>query len=136
MTKEGGKLRSILIKVKILGKEGLHNLGFDIPQSSKLVARQDIMLNRVEEEFPSTSDIANTGNIELQETTGNIARNTEDLITQLDDPPSDSLEHPLCELLGLDKELRSIRGLLKVEMVKKIQLEEHIERGKCKLSEI
>ena len=45
-------------------------------------------------------------------------------------------EHPLRELLGLDKELRSIRGLLKVEVPKKIHLEKHIEWEKHKLAEI
>ena len=38
--------------------------------------------------------------------------------------------------MGLDKELRSIRGLLKTETVKRVQLEECIEREKCKLSAI
>ena len=32
------------------------------------------------------------------------------------------------ELLGLDKQLRSIRGSLKVEVAKKVQLEEHITK--------
>ena len=40
------------------------------------------------------------------------------------------------ELLGLDKQLRSIRGSLKVEVAKKVQLEERIEKEKCKLEEI
>ena len=63
----------------------------------------------------------------------------EDLITQLDDqmhPLEDSFKHPLKDLLGLDKELRSIRGLLNVETVKKVQLEECIESEKRKLFEI
>ena len=60
----------------------------------------------------------------------NTARSMEDLIAQFNDPPGDSLEHPLHELLGLDRKLRSIRGLLKVETVKKVQLKEHIKRGK------
>ena len=40
------------------------------------------------------------------------------------------------ELLGLDKQLRSIRGSLRVEVAKKVQLEECIEKEKCKLEEI
>ena len=40
------------------------------------------------------------------------------------------------ELLGLDKQLRSIRGLLKVEVAKKVQLEAHIKQEKCKLKRI
>ena len=122
-----------------MGKEGLHELGFDRPKSSKLTAQQAAMLNRVEEELPSASDVAKADDIELQEVMENAARSTGNLITQLDNqmhPPGDSFEYPLCELLGLDKELRSIRGLLKVETAKKIQLEEQIEREKHKLFEL
>ena len=39
------------------------------------------------------------------------------------------------ELLGLDKQLRSVRGSLKVEVVKKVQLEEHIAKEHRKLEE-
>ena len=54
--------------------------------------------------------------------------------TQLDDSLGDLFEHPLSKCMGLDKTLRSIRGLLKEQMVKKVQLEEHMEREECKLS--
>ena len=87
------------------------------------------MLNRMEEKLPSASDVARTDDIEPPEIMENAARSMEDLIAQLDNqrhPPGDSFEHPLHELLCLDKELRSIRGLLKVEMAKKVQLEECI----------
>ena len=40
------------------------------------------------------------------------------------------------ELLGLDKQLRSIRGSLKVEVAKEVQLDGHIEMEKIKLGEI
>ena len=39
------------------------------------------------------------------------------------------------ELLGLDKQLRSIRGSLKVEVAKKVKLEEHIAKEHRKLEE-
>ena len=39
------------------------------------------------------------------------------------------------ELPGLDKQLRSIRGSLKVEVAKKVQLEEHIAKERRKLEE-
>ena len=39
------------------------------------------------------------------------------------------------ELLGLDKQLRSIRGSLKVEVAKKVQLEECIKKEQRKLEE-
>ena len=45
------------------------------------------------------------------------------------------LEYPLRELLGLDKQLRSIRGLLKVEVAKKLELEECIAKEHRKLKE-
>ena len=60
--------------------------------------------------------------IELQEITENAAKSTEDLITQFEGEEM----LPMRELLGLDKQLRSIRGSLKVEVAKKVQLEEHI----------
>ena len=40
------------------------------------------------------------------------------------------------ELLGLDKQLRSIRGSLKVEAAKKVQLEENIKKEHRKLEEL
>ena len=40
------------------------------------------------------------------------------------------------KLLGLDKQLRSIRGSLKVETVKKVEIQQCIKREKCKLMEI
>ena len=39
------------------------------------------------------------------------------------------------ELLGLDKQLRSIRGSLKAEVAKKVELEEHITKERRKLEE-
>ena len=86
----------------------------------------------MDKELPSTSDIAKTDNTELQEITENAVKSTEELIVQ------SRFEEmlPMYELLRLDKELRSIRGLLKVEMVKKVQLKECIEREKRKLAAI
>ena len=71
--------------------------------------------------------------IELEE----IAKSTEDLVYQINEQTQtdDLLENPLRELLGLDKQLRSIRGSLKVEVAKKVQLEEHIAKEHRKLEE-
>ena len=79
LTIRGGKLRSVGAIAEILGKEGLRDLGFDIPMG-KATAQQAVMLNRVEEELPSVSDIAKADDIELQE----LAKSTEDLITQFE----------------------------------------------------
>ena len=60
------------------------------------------------------------------------------VISQIKDVRTDTedlFEHPLHELLGLDKQLRSIRGSLKVEVAKTVQLEEHISKERRKLEE-
>ena len=92
------------------------------------------MLNRVEEEMPSMSDVAKADDIEFQEITENVAKSTENLIEQLDGESSKDL--PMHELLGLDKQLRNIRGLLKVEVSKKVESQQCIEQEKHKLKEI
>ena len=83
----------------------------------KVTARQAVMLNKAAEELPSESDITGADDIELQE----IAEKASDIISQIKDVQTDTddlFEHPLHELLGLDKQLRSIRGSLKVEVAK------------------
>ena len=67
----------------------------------------------------------------MQEIAEKASKNTEDIISQIKDIQTDTddlFEHPLQELLGLDKQLRSIRGSLKVEVAKKLELEEHIAK--------
>ena len=66
-----------------------------------------------------------------------IAKSTEDLISRINNQTQtdDLFEHPLRELLGLDKQLRSIRGSLKVEVAKQVELEEHIAKKCRKLEE-
>ena len=121
-----GKLKSVGMIVDILGKTRLRRLGFNIPVS-KLTARQVVMLNKAAEELPSESDITKADDTELQE----IAEKAMGIISQIKDIQTDTedlFEHPLCELLGLDKQLRSIRGSLKVEVAKKVELEEHITK--------
>ena len=117
----------------ILGKNRLHRLGFNIPVG-RITARQAVMLNKAAEELPSGSDITGADDLELQE----IAEKASGIISQIKDIQTDTeelFEHPLRELLGLDKQLRSIRGSLKVEVVKKVELEEHIAKEHRKLEE-
>ena len=76
------------------------------------------MLNKAAEELPSKSDITKADDIEHQE----IAEKASGIISQIKDIQTgteDLFEHPLRELLGLDKQLRSIRGSLKVEVAKR-----------------
>ena len=108
--------------VDILGEGGLCSLGFDIAVG-KLTARQALMLNKTQEELPSESDITGADDIEPQEIAEKATKSMEDLISHLNDQQSqtdDLLEYPLRELLGLDKQLRSIRGSLKVEVARRL----------------
>ena len=100
----------------------------------KVTAQQAVMLNKAAEELPSESDITGADDIELQE----IAEKASDIISQIKDIQTDAgdlFKHPLRELLGLDKQLRSIRGSLKVEVAKKLELEERITKECHKLEE-
>ena len=123
-----GKLKSVGMLVDILGNNRLRRLGFNIPVGH-ITARQAVMLSKAAEELPSESDITGADDIELQE----IAEKALGIISQIKDVQTDTdelFEHPLRELLGLDKQLRSIRGSLKVEVTKKVELEEHITKGR------
>ena len=126
-----GKLKSVGMLADILGKNRLSRLGFNIPLGL-ITAQQAVMLNKAAEELPSEPDITKADDIELQE----IAEKALGIISQIKDVQTDTedlFEHPLHELLGLDKQLRSIRGSLKVEVAKKIQLEKHITKERQKL---
>ena len=112
----------------ILGKSRLHNLGVDIPRG-KITAREAVMLNKVKEEMPSESDITKADDIELQEITQNASKNMEDLITQF--KGQEML--PMRELLGLDKQLRSIKGLLKVEVEKRLSWKKTLRKKSTSL---
>ena len=111
-TKQGG-LKSVKEIMKILDKEGLCDLDFNVPKG-KVTAQQAVLLNKAEEELPSSSEIAKA---ELEE----IVKSMEDLISQINNQSQtdDLFERPLRELLGSDTQLRSIRGSLKVEVAKK-----------------
>ena len=128
-----GKLKSVGMLADILGKNRLRRLRFNIPVG-KVTARQAVILNKAAEELPSESDITGADDIELQE----IAEKASDIISQIKDIQTDIddlFKHPLRDLLGLDKQLRSIRDSLKVEVAKKVQLEEHITKECRKLEE-
>ena len=130
-----GRFLTVGAIADVLGKEGLREIGFDIPKSS-VSARKALM------KMPSASEIGKANEIEMQELTRKAIDANEDLIREIssdrgtqtgeDDPDMPTMH----ELVGLDKELRSIRGSLKVEAAKKVEIERHIEREKRKLEEI
>ena len=132
-----GHLKLYKSLIRILGKNRIYNLGFDVSEWP-LSKKQAVALNKAQEELPSASDVDKVGDIELQEIVENVSRSTEDLIFQIKDVQTDTddlFKHPLRELLGLDAQLRSIQGSLKVEVAKKVQLEEHIKKEHRKLEE-
>ena len=102
--------------VDILGKNRLCRLGFNVPVG-RITAWQAVMLNKAAEELPSESDITKADDIKLQE----IVEKALGIISQIKDIQTDTedlFEHPLRELLVLDKQLRTTRGSLKVEVAK------------------
>ena len=76
------------------------------------------MLHVMEQELPSAPDTAKVDNMELQEIMEKATKSMENLIVQSEELPHGKLE--LHKVLGLDKQLRSIRGSLKVETTKKV----------------
>ena len=128
-----GELKAIGIIADTLGIRGLREMGYNIAKTN-LKPRFVLDLLEKQAKLPSSSEIAKADEIELEE----IAKSTEDLISQINKQTQteDLFENPVRELLGLDKQLRSIRGSLKVEAAKKVQLDGHIEMEKIKLGEI
>ena len=121
-----GKLKTIGIIADTLGIRGLREMRYNITKTN-LKPRFVLDLLEKQAKLPSSSEIAKADTIELEE----IAEKASDIISQIKDVQTDTddlFEHPLRELLGLDKQLRSIRGSLKIEVVKKLQLEEHIAK--------
>ena len=139
-----GRLKTILTIGDILGKKGLTKLGFVIEDGKS--ARDAIKLEQVRRdieqkrrELPSASAINRANDIELQEITERTITVNKDLLNEIssdrgtqtgeDDPGQPTMR----ELVGLDKELRSIRGSLKVEVAKKVELDQKLEKEKAKV---
>ena len=121
-----GELKTIGVIADTLGIRGLREMGYNIAKTN-LKPRFVLDLLEKQAKLPSSSEIAKADDIELEE----IAEKASDIISQIKDVQTDTydlFEHPLRELLGLDKQLRSIRGSLKVEVARKVQLEKHIAK--------
>ena len=127
-----GELKTIGVIADTLGIRGLREMGYNITKTN-LKPRFVLDLLEKQAELPSSSEIAQADTIELEE----IAKSTDGFISQINEQTQtdDLLEYPSRELLGLDKQLRSIRGSLKVEVAKKVQMEEHIKKEHRKLEE-
>ena len=127
-----GELKMIGVIVDTLGIGGLREMGYNISKSN---LKPQFVLDLMEKQaqLPSIHEIAGMNEIELEE----IVKSTEDLIFQINSQSqTDELfEHPLHELLGMDKHFRSIRGSRKVDVAKKHELEECIAKEHHKLEE-
>ena len=128
-----GELKMTGVIADTLGIGGLQEMGYNIIKTN-LKPRFVLDLMEKQAELSSPSEIAGTDVIELEE----IAKSTEDLIFHINNrSQTDELfEHPLHNLLGLNKQLRSIRGSLNIEVAKKLELEEHIAKEHRKLERI
>ena len=126
------ELKMIGVTADTLGIGGLQEMGYNISKTN-LKPRFVLDLMEKQAELPSIHEIAGTDEIELEE----LAKSSEDLIFQINSQSqTDELfEHPLRKLLGLDKQLRTIRGSLKVEVAKKVELEECIAKEHRRLEE-
>ena len=105
-----GELKMIGVIADTLGIKGLREMGFGISKTN-LKPRDILDLLEKRVKLPSASDIDKAVDTELQEIMENASKSVDDLILQMrhDQSQTDELfEHPLCELLGLDKQLRSI----------------------------
>ena len=125
LTTKKQMLRVVGVLVDRLGREGLRDLGFDVPVG-RITALQFMTSYRAGSQLPSTSDITRADDIKLQEIAKKASRSIENLNQQVQEKPTEDL--PMRELLGLDKQLRSIRGSLKIEVAKKVQLEKCINK--------
>ena len=121
LTNRNEELKTIGIIADTLSIRGLREMSFNISKTNlKPQHVLDLMEKRVN--LPTESDITKADDTDLQEITEKASKSMDDLISQMRHDQSqmdDLFEHPLRELLGLDKQLRSIRGLLKVQVAKK-----------------
>ena len=97
-----GDLKTTGVIADTLGIRGRREMGYHITKTN-LKPRFVLDLLEKQSELPSPSEIAKADTIELEE----IAKSTEDLISQINNQTQtdDLFEHPLRELLGLDKQL-------------------------------
>ena len=77
-----GSLKPYKSLIRILGKNGIYNLGFDISEWP-LSRKQAVALNKAQEEMPSASNVDKAGDIELQEIVENASRSIDNLNQQL-----------------------------------------------------
>ena len=102
-------------------------LGID-DKDTKLKSKRAKVLN----ELPSTSEIKNANEIELQSMTENTIESVHIIDTPfIDDGATNQFNER--EMFAFDKEIKRIDDALKVAVAKKIELKDHIKRENNKL---
>ena len=141
LTIRNGAIRNFGALLGELGMDGFIEMGFPMERGDrkKLTSRKSAMLRRTERELPSASDVTKADEIELKEITDKSITSMDDFIRELssdrgtqtgeNDPDMPTMR----ELQGLDKELRSIRGSLKVEAAKKVEIKQKLTQEYRKL---
>lgn len=141
---KNGKWRSPKEYKKLFGVKFLRDLGFD-PDSSKtankIASKEAAKLNEKLDAI-DTSNIQSTSGQKALEMVVDVSDKVNDTIEKIEQETSfiDANEReqllPLRELKGLDKQLRTISGSLKVSVAKSVELQEHIKKENQKLAEI
>ena len=85
-----GCLKPYKSQIRILGKNRIYNLGFDISEWT-LSRKQAVALNKAQQELPSASEVEKVGDIELQEIVENASRSIENLNQQVQEEPTEDL---------------------------------------------
>ena len=131
-------------KLKLMGFLNITNEGVN-PYKQKYKSRREEMLKKLDEnlgerskatEFSSTTDAEAIEMIEV--TSKDIDTTVKDVEqdTSFIEPSERDRLLPLRELEGLDKQLRTIKGSLKVAIAKRVDLEARIKHEERKLNEI
>ena len=89
--KRKGRLKPYKSLIRILGKNRIYNLGFNVSEWP-LSRKQAIALNKAQKELPSASDITKADHIELQEIAEKASKSTEDIISQIKEGQTDTDE--------------------------------------------
>ena len=132
LTKNNGKFyNKQTIRSKFGGVGNMDN----ILGNTKLSPREAGILN----DLPSTSELKNANDIELQSMTEKTIKSVHTIDTSFIDNDYDygaTKQLSKREILAIDREMRRIGGALKVSVAKKIEVERHIERENNKLKDI
>ena len=133
-----------VIKLKSIGVIGIMNEDID-PYRKKYKRRQEEKLRKLDENLNERSKAIESSSttsaeaIELMEMmskeTGTTIKDVEQGTSFIEPSERDKLL-PLRELEVLDKQLRTIKGSLKVAIAKRVDLEAHIEHEERKLNEV